>query len=87
MNIVNLFNDPIANISNLQTVQTELMPDTTNQVDSDIARDLMILIGNSIDEWARRYGMEQLPRKIILEQALSIMNTWVSMMNDTPLWR
>lgn len=87
MNIVNLFNDPISNKSGSQIEQTKFINDTQNQENDDIAKDLMILIGNAIDEWAHRYEMEQLPRKIILGQALSIINAWISVMNDNPLWR
>lgn len=47
--------------------------------DDDIAKNLMILIGKAIEEWARQYGMQNLPKDIIFNQALNILNAW----NDT----
>lgn len=41
----------------------------------DSAKDLMYMVGNSIEEWAKKYGMENLPKKVIFRQALSIMNS------------
>lgn len=39
------------------------------------AKDLMILVGKAIDEWARIYDMQDLPNEFIFEQALAIMNS------------
>lgn len=50
--------------------------DYVNIQNDDMARNLMILIGKAIDEWAYNYGMGNLPRHIVFKQALSIMNTW-----------
>ena len=42
---------------------------TGNQAD-----DLMRLIAMAIDLWVSRYHMEHVPRKLIFQQALSMMN-------------
>lgn len=47
---------------------------TGNQAD-----DLMRLIGMAIDLWISRYHMEHIPRKLIFQQALSMMNAMNSM--------
>ena len=39
-----------------------------------ITQDLMRLVGAAIDEWANLYGMNNLPKKIIFQQALTILN-------------
>ena len=41
----------------------------------DKAKYLTTLIGNAIDEWAAHYHMEDLPKHILFEQALAIMNS------------
>jgi hypothetical protein len=40
----------------------------------DRTQDLMQLIGQAIDIWSQRWGLEKLPSKVIFEQALSAMN-------------
>ena len=42
--------------------------------DDKMAQDLMRLVGSAIDEWANLYGMNNLPKKIIFQQALAILN-------------
>ena len=42
---------------------------------SEMTQDLMRLVGSAIEEWARLYGMENLPKKIIFQQALTILNS------------
>ena len=44
-------------------------------IDNKTAR-LMQLIGSAIDEWAREYHMENLPKKIIFEQAFDAMRVF-----------
>ena len=39
-----------------------------------MTQDLMRLVGAAIDEWANLYGMNNLPKKIIFQQALTILN-------------
>lgn len=52
-----------------------------NVQNDDMARNLMVLVGKAIDEWAFNYGMNNLPRHIVFKQALSIMNTWKDIFN------
>ena len=40
-----------------------------------MTQDLMRLVGSAIEEWARLYGMENLTKKIIFQQALTILNS------------
>ncbi|WP_157421478.1 hypothetical protein [Agromyces sp. Leaf222] len=39
----------------------------------DPTQDLMTLIGQALDTWALRHGMENLPRDIVMEQAMPVM--------------
>ncbi len=39
-----------------------------------MTQDLMRLVGNAIEEWAKIYQMDNLPKKIIFQQALTILN-------------
>jgi hypothetical protein len=56
----------------------EIISDTKTEKlqveNSDMAQDLMRLVGGAIDEWAKLYGMDNLPKKIIFQQALTILN-------------
>ncbi|HBD41212.1 MAG TPA: hypothetical protein DC035_06015 [Lachnospiraceae bacterium] len=52
------------------SVQTEMSPAESDKM----AQDLMRLVGAAIDEWAELYGMKNLPKKIIFQQALTILN-------------
>jgi len=56
-----------ASFEKRQEASDEMMQDQMTQ-------DLMRLVGSAIDEWARLYGMENLPKKIIFQQALTILN-------------
>ena len=49
------------------SVQTEMSPAESDKM----AQDLMRLVGA---EWAELYGMKNLPKKIIFQQALTILN-------------
>lgn len=42
--------------------------------DEDMAKDLAYLVGEAISVWAKKYQLENIPRKIILEQAISILS-------------
>ena len=42
--------------------------------ENDMAKDLMIMVGSTIEQWAQKYNMENLPKKIVFNQALAIMN-------------
>lgn len=50
-------------------------------VDSKMAR-LMELIGSAIEVWATEYQLENLPKKIIFEQALDAMRAIELAMNS-----
>lgn len=52
-----------------------IISNQTNLYDNDIAKDLMYMVGISIEEWAKKYNMEKLPKRIVFQQALSIMNS------------
>lgn len=43
--------------------------------DGDMARDLAYLVGDAITVWAKKYQLENMPRDIILDQAISILLT------------
>ena len=51
-------------------------------IDNKTAR-LMQLIGSAIDKWAAEYHMENLPKKIIFEQAFDAMRVFEYSMNNT----
>lgn len=40
----------------------------------DMSKDLMVMVGNAIEQWSKKYHMENVPKKIIFKQALTIMN-------------
>lgn len=40
----------------------------------NMTQDLMILIVQAIETWAKRYNMENLPKDIVFQQALTAMN-------------
>lgn len=40
----------------------------------DMSKDLMVMVGNAIEQWSRKYHMENVPKKILFKQALTIMN-------------
>lgn len=69
-------NDKENNISYEETTQYMNFPDDR------IAR-LMELIGYAIEEWAKEYNMENLPKKIIFEQVLDAMHTLEIAINNT----
>lgn len=41
-----------------------------------MSRDLMVYIGEAISKWAKQYGMEQMPKKLVFKKALTLMNAW-----------
>lgn len=52
-----------------------------NFSDDKISR-LMDLIGCAIEDWAKEYNMENLPKKIIFEQVLDAMHSLEIAMNN-----
>lgn len=55
---------------------TEELSDNSNDknYNDDMTKDLMVLIGDAISVWAKKYGLEKMPTKVVFEQALAIMN-------------
>ena len=43
--------------------------------DSDMVKDLALLVSNAIEIWTKKYGLKNLPRYIVLEQVISILST------------
>ena len=39
-----------------------------------MTKDLMMLVGDAIEQWSKKYNMENLPKKIVFKQALTILN-------------
>lgn len=76
---------PVHNYDNMnnQNYQRPVQPVSrpTNQPDSKMAR-LMELIGHAIDDWAVEYHMENLPKKIVFDQAFDAMRAIETMMNN-----
>lgn len=65
--------------------QVELLVNTQREkycFQDDMAKDLMVLIGKAIDEWAVHYHMENLPKHILFEQALAIMSSISKTMDE-----
>lgn len=42
--------------------------------ENDMTKDLMMLVGDAIEQWSKKYNMENLPKKIVFKQALTILN-------------
>lgn len=38
--------------------------------------DLIILVGKAIDAWAKEYNLTKMPKKVVLGQALALLNAW-----------
>ena len=36
----------------------------------------MILIGKALDEWAKMYHLQGMPKKVVFGQALALMTAW-----------
>ena len=75
---------PIHNYSNIKnnTYTYETQAETISHPDSKMAR-LMELIGCAIENWAAEYHLENLPKKIVFEQALDAMRAIELAMNNT----
>lgn len=52
----------------------------TGVADGDMARDLAYLVGDAITVWAKKHQLENMPRDIILDQAISILLTMRDLM-------
>lgn len=56
---------------------------TANEFSGDMAQDLMRLIGTAIEDWSNMYNLENLPKKIVFQQALSAMNAMNKIFEST----
>ncbi len=63
---------PICGYSDVGSDSCETLCPPSDFSDSKMAR-LMELIGGAIEDWATEYHLENLPKKIVLEQALDAM--------------
>ena len=64
-----------------QRKQNDLMNSALKQecIDKEslqMMESLMKHIGVALEQWAKQYGMEKLPPRIIFKKALSLMNLW-----------
>lgn len=53
----------------------------TNVQDEDMAKDLASLVNESITVWVKKYHLENLPRDIILDQVIGILETYRNLLN------
>jgi len=60
-------------VSTTQETQTPSLLEIRRE-DRDVTDDLVRRVLTAIDEWARINGLNALPRRIIFQQALSILN-------------
>ena len=63
---------PVRDYGNMNNDNYQRTTHPANQPDSKMAR-LMDLIGDAIEGWAVEYHLENMPKKIIFEQALDAM--------------
>lgn len=56
---------------------------TANEFSGDMTQDLMRLIGTAIEDWSKMYNLENLPKKIVFQQALSAMNAMNKIIEST----
>lgn len=72
---------PTSNYKFTCSIPYEIPPRTISHPDGQTAR-LMELIGRAIEEWATEYHLENMPKKIIFEQALDAMRAIELAMNN-----
>lgn len=63
---------------------SELKKDGVNRTEDIMAQDLMRLVGSAIEEWAKIYEMDKLPKKIVFQQALTILNAMNKLFYGVP---
>lgn len=42
----------------------------------DKGKDLLILVIQAVDEWAKIYHLDNMPRYMLFDQALTLLNSW-----------
>lgn len=74
---------PMHNYSDIKnnTFTGEIQTETIGHLDGKMYR-LMELIGGAIENWAAEYNLENLPKRIIFEQALDAMRAIEIVMNN-----
>lgn len=72
---------PVCDCSSMSGDSCETLCPPPNYPDSKMAR-LMELIGSAIEDWAAEYHLENLPKKIVFEQALDAMRIMERAMNS-----
>lgn len=72
---------PVHNYNEISNSAYETSTQPINMQDSKMVR-LMELIGCAIEDWAKEYHLENLPKKIIFEQALDAMRAIEQVMNS-----
>jgi len=65
----------VNDLRNTKDITKTLCSVEVEDEDKDMAKDLAYLVGEAISVWAKKYQLENMPRKIILEQAISILST------------
>ena len=59
----------------IQKIPAEI-PSNSKFPTGDKSADLMILIGKALDEWAKMYHLQGMPKKVVFGQALALMTAW-----------
>lgn len=72
----------VHNYNNMINNTYEIPTQSIDHPDSKTAR-LMELISYAIEDWAAEYHLENLPKKIVFEQALDAMRALEQVMNST----
>lgn len=84
-----LNNEPISTtpyppqIHHTEKSASPLNTSTANESSGDMTQDLMRLIGSAIEQWSNMYHLENLPKKIVFQQALSAMNAMNKILEST----
>lgn len=50
---------------------------------NNMANDLMILISEALDKWVELYELDNIPKRMVFQQALSIMNSLNNVYEDS----
>lgn len=83
MNIVPDINPYSSQNRHIEIDDLPLNISATNKFSGDMTQDLMRLIGTAIEDWSKIYNLENLPKKIVFQQALSAMNAMNKIFEST----
>lgn len=84
-----LNNKPISNTEyppQIHYTEKDVLPlktSTATESSGDMTQDLMRLIGSAIEEWSKMYHLENLPKQIVFQQALSALNAMNKIFEST----